>query len=516
MKRKKAIILGNHPLVNSLRQQCEALQADVVHFADPSTPVDSAAINDCNVLFLLSEPSKGHGTDVDNATLARLWAITSQMDAEKFKDKRITCHLMLQSQETLDSMHSCELCSPIRQMMDVYPFTMKEVWSRSIVLDYESITVQSERHAHLVVFGMDEMAWMVAVNAAHTTHYPNYVRNHSLRTRITMVDDRASSKFEEQIQRYQHLFDNSYYRVVVPSDKKPIKVFHKPVYADSREDFVDVEWEFVEASLANTALQDKLRQWSTDPRQLLTVVMASEDGNKNLSEAMRMPEELFRNKIPVHIHSEQEISFPHNPNMRCFGMLDSGYDVSLPLARMAMNVNFIYDRCYHDNYVEWSDHVVNAVEIDVEERARSWQKLSNTNRISCIYNAMAIPTKMRCIGLCENEWDKFYDIPQNDIELLARVEHNRWNVEKMIMGFRPCTDEEQKMIENDISLKKEMKRRKVHYDLRAYDDLRPDETGKTVQLYDLCLCSCLPLIAKVHADENDHTSPTLKGKGGGK
>ena len=113
---------------------------------------------------------------------------------------------------------------------------------------------------------------------------------------------------------------------------------------------------------------------------------------------------------------------------------------------------------------------------------------------------------MRSIGLKETDGEKFYDIPQQDIELLAEVEHNRWSVEELILGFRPCTEDEQIQIEADIQLKPIMKGRKIHYDLRAYNDLRPDETGKSVKVYDRCLCSCLPLIAKTYSDEKGGVS----------
>ena len=149
-----------------------------------------------------------------------------------------------------------------------------------------------------------------------------------------------------------------------------------------------------------------------------------------------------------------------------------------------------------------------AVEIDFDEREKSWRRLSSVKRMSSIYNAMTIATKMRSVGLEEDEWGKFYDISQEDIELLAQVEHNRWCVEELILGYRPCDDEEQEMVELDIKQKRVLKGNMIHYDLRAYDDLRPDETGKSSKVYDLCLCSCLPLIAKAFADETSKCERT--------
>jgi hypothetical protein len=142
------------------------------------------------------------------------------------------------------------------------------------------------------------------------------------------------------------------------------------------------------------------------------------------------------------------------------------------------------------------------VEIDWAERERSWARLKNVKRQSSIYNAMTIASKMRSIGLDEGDWTQFYSLSQQDIELLGQVEHNRWSIEELILGFRPCTDEEESIIAADVKVQKNVyKARKIHYDLRAYHDLRPDGTGKPVQVYDLCLTSCLPLIAKAFADE---------------
>lgn len=441
---------------------------------------DDIDINDCNELCLLA------GKGEDEKAIAMLAELAAGYDVNTHDGKRLICHLLVQDNRTLRMLQTCDLHDAVRQKMDVYPFSMDEVWSRGIVLDYEPITIQSEKHVHLVIFGMGEMAEMVAIQAAHVAHYPNYVRDHSLRTRITMIDAQAEQKSVEFIKRYQHLFDNSYYRVVKPSEEKAIVLFHKPMYEGKREDFLDVEWEFVDAESWNVDVRDKLRLWAKDEKQLLTVVMADKDVYKNKSDSLLLPQELYQRAIPIHIYSPQ----------------NEGYYVTLPLVRMAKNVNYIYGRCYNENVEDWKGYLRYSVEIDSEERERSWAKLSNVKRMSSIYNAMTIPVKMRSVGLNENDWDKFYDLSQQDVELLAQVEHNRWSVEELILGFRPCTDKETEIIDADVANQKDaFKSRKIHYDLRAYNDLRSDKTGRGVQVYDLCLSACLPLIAKAFADE---------------
>lgn len=472
------IFIGNHPLANNLIPKYKVKGCTVDCQQELTT--EGININNYNEICLLADDGE------DDRVVAMLADLAARYDVESHDGNRLICHLMLQSNQTLHMLQTCDFCDTVRDKIDVYPFTLDEEWSRNIILDYEPITMQSEKHAHLVIFGMSEIAEMVAIQATHIAHYPNYIRNHSLRTRITMIDTDAEKKCDEFVRRYQHLFNNSFYRIVKPTEENAITYFHKPMYDGKREDFVDVEWEFVEAESWNTELREKIKLWANDNKQLLTVVLANEDLHKNKSQSLLLPQELYQQSIPVYIYGE-----------RCMD-----YDITLPLVRMAKNINYIYDQCYNDNVTNWNGSLRFSVEIDAKKRELLWAKLSNVKRMSSIYNAMTIPTKMRSIGLKENEWEQFYDIPQQDIEILALVEHNRWCVEELILGFRPCTDKEQEIITSDVATQKEIyKNRKIHYDLRAYNDLRPDKTGRSVQIYDLCLSSCLPLIAKAFADE---------------
>lgn len=475
---RKVLILGDHPIAQEINKYYYTLQYEVVYLKD-------FVENDFNIiefdeLFLLVKAGR------DSEALAMLYKLIGSNNNYLRKGARLLCHLLLQERDSFRMIQACDFSDMIREKIDVYPFTLYEVWSHSIVLDYEPITIHSNKHAHLVIFGMGEVAEMVAIQAAQVAHYPNYVRDHSLRTRITLISENAETQSEEFIKRYRHLFDNSYYRIVKPSEEDAIRVFHKPMYEGKREDFVDVEWEFVDAESWHPDVREKLKQWAQDDKQLLTVVMAGSDENKNVAMSLFLPDELYQQSIPIHKYSPSAVE----------------YDVAMPLVQMAKNVNYIYDRCYNDNFENWQGQVQSSVEIDTKERDKLWADLSNVKRWSSIYNAMTIPSKMRSIGLNEDDWDKFYDISLQDIEILAQVEHNRWNVEELILGYRPCTDEEQDKIAADVETQKDaFKARKIHYDLRAYNDLRPDKTGRSAKIYDLCLSAALPLIAKTFVDE---------------
>lgn len=471
-------VSGNHLIAKGIINSYNDLKIEVVHQKEQSA--ENIDINIFHEICLLAEKN-------DNQKyIAQLDKLVAGYDVEKHDGRRLVCHLLLHDRSILKFLQTCDFCTMVRQKIDVIPFTIEDLWSRSIVIDHDPITIHSEKHVHLVIFGMGEVAESMAIHAAHIAHYPNYVRNHSLRTRITMISENAETLSEGFIKRYQHLFDNSYYRIVKPSEEKAVRVFHKPMYEGQREDFVDVEWEFVEAEWWNSEVREKLKQWACDDSQLLTVVMADKDADKNVAMSLFLPDELYQRSIPIHKYNPNEVE----------------YDISMPLVQIAKNVNYIYAQCFHQNFENWQGWIQSSVEIDGKERNRLWADLPNIKRWSNIYNAMTIPSKMRSIGLTEDDWDKFYDISQLDIEILAQVEHNRWNVEELILGFRPCTDEEQEKIAADVETQKDAFRaRKIHYDLRAYNDLRPDKTGRSAKVYDFCLSAALPLIAKTFVDE---------------
>ena len=504
---KKVVILGEHPILPNIWQQYSSLGYEVCHYNNIDEPIN---INSFDELFILTN-NLCASIDADNKAISILNRFALQYDIESHNGNKLLCHLLLQSSTSLRILQMTNLREDIKQVIDVYPFTMEELWSQCIEVDYEPITIQCNKYAHIVIFGMGNMAEMVAINIAHKAHFPNFTRNKSLRTRITIIEENISSKYEEFILKYPHLFDNSYYRVITPSSHPIVQTFHTPMYEKTRECFVDVEWEFVDASIYNTTVRQKLAYWAADNSQLLTIVMAHSNENYNIDSALNMPEEVFLNHTPIYTYLrnatllESTTQIEKFASIQPFGMLNDGYDVRLPLITMAKTINHIYDQFYNDNHQHFDNsewQLQYAVDIDIDAMEKSWAKLSNVKRQSSIYNAMSIASKMKSIGLEPNDWAKFYDISQQEIELLAQVEHNRWNVEELILGYRPCTDEEQAIVENDIAMKEEMKRtKKVHYDIRAYNDLRTDATGKSATIYDICLCSCLPLIAKSFADK---------------
>ena len=497
----KVLIIGNHPIAADLTRQYRQRGDEVVTLM-PDQTHDKTDVATYKEFALLCDRD-ANPFEADDKVMDILQQIAGNVPSPE-NGKRPLCHLLLRSHSLLHMIRLDGFRKEIEDKLEVNAFTMEDQWSQMIAmgLDREPITRQSVKTVHLVIFGMSEIAEQVAINAAHVCHFPNYLRNnHSLRTRITVIDESAFAKSREWVQRYKNLFDNSYFRFVDTKKTPAVTNTYRPMFRD-REDFVDVEWEFVEASPFDKLVRDKISKWSTSPSQLLTIVFGNDDTDISLNDALHLPENIISAQTPVYVYMQSNKAFDqikhssNTPNVIPFGMADHGYDINIPIVRMAKNVNYIYDRCYEENDKDWNGRLRFTIEIDEEKKELSWARKSGVKRMSNIYNAMTIGVKMRSMGFKEDDWNKFYEMSQEDIEVLAEVEHNRWSVEELILGWRPCSDREQQEIETDINLKEEFKKRKIHYDLRAYNDLRPDGTGRPVQIYDRCLSACIPLIAK--------------------
>ena len=123
----------------------------------------------------------------------------------------------------------------------------------------------------------------------------------------------------------------------------------------------------------------------------------------------------------------------------------------------------------------------------MERLKKSWNELSVAKRWSNLYSACSIDYKLRSIG-----WDGKSDISltSEQIELLARVEHNRWNVEKLLLGFRKPTADEMEIIASSKAKKDEFKNERfVHPDICSYEEL-----PKSSKDYDRCIVKGISLV----------------------
>lgn len=354
------------------------------------------------------------------------------------------------------------------------PYIVPEL--SGVAFERTAIGYESERRVHIVIDGEPRLAREAALHAALVCHYPNYERDKSLRTRITMLmspDDADDMMFE-----FAELFDNSFRRIVDLRGDTLRTETRRPIYDGQRHDFVDIEWEFVYGRMSHPVFRRKMGLWSKDERQDLCVILCHDDAEYSKTLQKKLLQRL-------------------GPNVRVLTVAKDTPQDCTELLGMAKYLNYFYTASYGMRHVP-----TELPESAVEE---AWKGVeSPVMQLSNIYNVLTMPVKMRTLGHGSDDLDTFYALTADEIERLTAVEHNRWSVERLIQGMRPCTDAERAEIEANMSLKKKYKNeRGAHYDLVAFDSLGNDDTGLPVSRYDRDLTAAIPLIVKTYYERHN-------------
>jgi hypothetical protein len=195
-------------------------------------------------------------------------------------------------------------------------------------------------------------------------------------------------------------------------------------------------------------------------------------------------------------------------HLRPFGKLTNGFDLKLSTD---------YRVCKRFNYIYAKSSPAGPMLTTIDDAMADvlWNDVPFPKRWSNIFAAASIPTKFRSLGI---EWSEAMNetiepIDEDKCLMLAEVEHNRWNVEKLLMGFRPLTEGEDHSLKlllsgttyscegdlKDTAWKMERKRlkdrpNKAHVDIRTFDMLSP--VDPFVYLADEAISQAIPYILK--------------------
>ena len=344
---------------------------------------------------------------------------------------------------------------------------------RYVPIDGDGIGYDSNRYVHLVIVGMTSMGIAMGVKAAHIAHYPNFLRDRSKRTRISFIDMNADTEFDRLRGRYDSLFDMCDYRVI--DTVEPAKSYANP---NTDDKFTDIEFEFIKGSVESRPIQELLQHWAEEEDgRLLTIAICFEIPQKSIATALYMPRLVYEKAHSILVRQNVSCSTielirkAHQyGKLRAFGMLDECYDIDDDCMKRVRRINFIYHKITPEQpFPQTLD--------DIEARAL-WEELSTVHRWSNVYNAHSVPSKRRSFGKSEPE---NLDEDTALIEMMAEVEHNRWNMEKLIMGYRPTTSGEDEEIQR---LGKERKR-KIECESFAHTYIKPYEAlSESVKDYD--------------------------------
>lgn len=335
--------------------------------------------------------------------------------------------------------------------------------------DEDNLFKHPDYRPHLVIIGMTEMGMALAREVAMVAHYP--VKQRLL---ITFVDPKARREMDYYVGRHRALFDLCHYSYRNLDDANK-NFSHEPTDGD----FLDIEYEFIQAEAAHPELARQLVEWARpDSKELLTLAICGNDSASNMAMALYLPHELYSDQtwVPVWIYQQGDSSLQpfmdHNiyRKFKTFSLYDYGVSTSSAQEyQWARIVAADYDK--HCGYNAGSDD--------------DWFAKSQMERWSSLYNALSLIIKLRSIGLLlsRDEAGHFWAmdtrdghrkhpvvVTQEEQQRLGAVEHQRWMVEKLLCGFRTTSAEQHDAIRaGNTALRKELKQQFVH------DDIRPNE-----------------------------------------
>ncbi len=381
------------------------------------------------------------------------------------------------------------------------------------------ISPDDSKYVHLVFVGTTNFAVAFAMEAANLLHFPNYHQK-GVKTRITFIDLNADKEKDVFIVRNRHFFeiqDYLYYDLTDVPEKKKQKQGNRDehvIFKGEDANFLDVEYEFIKGDVFSKEVQDVISKWAKDKEhQYLSIFLALADQRSNFAFGMNMPDEVYDNEIPVFIRQDRSDNFVSNlrstdeairnnkkkntyvkvedgeakpttlggryAHIYPFGMNETAYSADEKSLKRAKLINYLYCTAnYTNNKFQGilSLDAMSAEQIWAEADER-WKELSVALKWSNLYNAYTIRTKlatlraMRGLNLDDTSRDQNY-LSETEVEEMARVEHNRWNVEKLLMGYRKPHRDEDKYANPDCAAElKKNKERFIHHDIRPFDQL---------------------------------------------
>lgn len=355
-------------------------------------------------------------------------------------------------------------------------------------LDHEGIVESSSKHVHLIIVGMNRMGIALAKEAAHLMHFPNFNEETGKnRTRITFIDDHADREMNFFVGRYSGYFEVATSKLYKDMSYRTDEDF--PRNEDIKNHFLDIQFEFIKGRVESEHVRSWIKKQLEDDDAITTIAICLHDPSQSFGMAMYLPDEVYtrgRNDLSkpwevvdkdkvVNIFVRQEktgsliksfgdtakSAYACNKkyaNIYPFGMIDDSFAVDYDSNRLAMAFNFIYaDKLRAD--------------ISLNELSEKWKPLKISHKWSNLYLADSIEFKLRSIGL-DVESAKQAKLTKEQIDTMAYIEHCRWNMEKLLLGYRPYRNEVPLGDEHVANLKNHMF---VHPLIKPYHDLTDAE-----------------------------------------
>ena len=499
----------------------------------------------CREIYVLGE---NNDIDRDGKNINTAYLISQLFeDCVKSQPKKTVCKVMFDKHSTYE-LFQRGLGGSLANI-NFEPFCFYKDWVEKIFasnvnnsfgikyfpLDRVPIVKDSKKFVHLIIIGMSKMGITMAEEAAHFAHFPNF-SSQQIKTRITLIDKRASEELRQFRNSRTGLFREVSYQLEIISENKPVKFEFTP---QRNNLFTDIFFNFIQGDILSSSVRKRIKDFVSDENAIVTIAVRIPNPADALNIGLNLPSCVYdscrsKHTVPVLVQQETvesvlSVNEHHIPtkcyqpykNVFPFGMLDEVTGIVCDNDRGAQIVNYIYSFASewiwknedfleeNKEYLDWiinsilseRDKVENGMKEYLKNKAeKDWEEMNIKNKFSNRYSAASVEIKLRSVKISPECFrqsrafcEQWHTVLKDNANILASTEHNRWNMEKLLLGFVPTSDTEHMNCQRDYSCRNFYKNRYA-----IHDAIRPfHELGIKDRVYDYffvlyCYLICLP------------------------
>ena len=326
----------------------------------------------------------------------------------------IRCFVMMESGSTIDMfMHEENTLSTDRLKVDLVntrEYAAEQVLACTKFLPV--IKADDPRFSHFVILGTGAMAKAVAFTVAHNSHYPRL--NGSIRrTKISVIDRGVKDWMDFLVASRPELFKLSHYSYIAPDGTVET---HQP-----EEDFLDIEWEFIDHKEASPFARQLLEQWAADhEHQYLRIAICHADQTQRIATLLHLPKIIYdkNNPSPTCIYLE------HGGETALHAMETGNYGIIKPFGPALGSSNDpLFNRRSKRGTQVNAIYLVGKEGLKYYDQNTAWFNLKEADKFASTY----------CTNALNFRWINFD--PMGDREPLYEAEHRRWMTTKLLMGL---------------------------------------------------------------------------------
>ncbi len=364
-------------------------------------------------------------TGPNDETNIRIAAIAQKLAGELRSDREpLQCRIHIVNTRLFDMLMKADDSSQRKCEIRVFNMFVNSVrlLFEDYFLDPGIIRADDPRTVHVVIIGLGQMGEAVLIQVAHVGQFANLRK-----PRVTVIDIEARRKQNLVLSRYPNL----------------------PLCCDLC---------FLDGDVHDPAIRQQLERWAGDAAELLSVAVCLDDDQRAMSCALHLPRLLAQGNVPIYVRLSQPHGFRNLLKDQRAGAVCGFRSFGAPEDACTLDRVFRpgiekLAKASHADYLK--EQGKQSVPLGSKPSMRPWEALSEHYKNSNREQAEHIVWKLRAIGCRkvrreELQGQPVTELTKEEIEVLAKMEHLRWCVEKWLDGWKkgPVDSEDEKTHHN--------------------------------------------------------------------